>query len=496
MEKAEYPITPTKPREGHGYGGSPANTAQSALGSAQSINKHSSNVEETISQLYKAIGRRKKESAHWQISYKNTRKANRDLKDRVSQLTIDNANMESSKTIYEDKYGYIVNKAILPYAEAAGLQFDDRTKASVDTVMEPFYNDAMTTLDVRNELRPDDVEMRVLKDELMASRLYGQSLEEQNQFQETEIQKLRQDLESSKAAVENSRTQTQVLQKEMLARVPKIQAISDEAFSRRFHTLASMVKSLSRSVRITPEVDVLAILQPPMLNSDVPDTQWSNRARKKAYIEAWIWSTLLEMVFSSPFVFCRRLAKTLHDAWFHLFGDVNPLEWPEPSPESENWRCTTIEKLMDRIGRETITEGQTQGKNRQSDEKTRDLQISVIQSREKVSEFITTNLTAIYSGTDFSHVLNIVNQAFALSLDMSLQRSRIQMTWSNIGTDFVAEHMSAIPDRNGEDIREGVVAFIVSPGLTKWGDANGNHFDKCHDLVPSLVQIEPRQNFV
>lgn len=46
-----------------------------------------------------------------------------------------------------------------------------------------------------------------------------------------------------------------------------------------------------------------------------------------------------------------------------------------------------------------------------------------------------------------------------------------------------------MPDLDGDDIDDGVVAFIVKPGLRKWGNAHGKMLDQYYDIVPSLVQL-------
>jgi hypothetical protein len=50
--------------------------------------------------------------------------------------------------------------------------------------------------------------------------------------------------------------------------------------------------------------------------------------------------------------------------------------------------------------------------------------------------------------------------------------------------------MTAVPDRNGRDIEEGTVSFVVNSGLTKWGDAEGRNMDCRYDIIASLVQVE------
>lgn len=198
------------------------------------------------------------------------------------------------------------------------------------------------------------------------------------------------------------------------------------------------------------------------------------------------------MVFEHPFSFWGS-PRALYDNWKLTFGESVENDWPEPTPKSENWRRTTTEELVGRIGRETVTSGQIHGGRHRHDKHAQKMQTSVLKTRERVANTISAHLTIIEPNCELSHISDIVDRAFALALDISIQPSRIQFTWPEVGDDFEADHMSPIPDRNGQDIDGGVVAFIVNPGLTRWGDARGQNFEKCHEIVPSLVQLEPVQ---
>ncbi|KAJ8113128.1 hypothetical protein OPT61_g4673 [Boeremia exigua] len=87
----------------------------------------------------------------------------------------------------------------------------------------------------------------------------------------------------------------------------------------------------------------------------------------------------------------------------------------------------------------------------------------------------------------------IVDRAFTLALEMSLQNCRFQVTYPSAGAKFHDGSMSSLPDLDGEDISDGIVAFVVNLGLTKWGDAHGKMLDQRYDVVSALVQLEPAE---
>lgn len=114
-----------------------------------------------------------------------------------------------------------------------------------------------------------------------------------------------------------------------------------------------------------------------------------------------------------------------------------------------------------------------------------------LRTRTLIANEIGTKLANLSTAADFPLLSRIVEAAFALALQMSLQRSRLQITFPNVGDRLDHAQMAPIPDPDGKDFEDEVVAFIVKPGLTKWGDAYGKHFDQRHDIVPSFVQLQP-----
>ena len=194
----------------------------------------------------------------------------------------------------------------------------------------------------------------------MASRLQCQSLEEQLYHREDKLQDSLQTLKLCRDEARGLRDQVQALQKEMLAQVPNNEVITDEVFSRDFHAIVSLVNSLSRSIQPPQNVDFLDALEPGVLLRDVSKHHWDTRARKKAYVEAWIWSVLIDAVFQYSFGFCGELID-LHEDWCFIFGKGWLDNWPKPSPESETWRFTTVNKMVGDIGRETLVASQNHG---------------------------------------------------------------------------------------------------------------------------------------
>jgi len=91
-------------------------------------------------------------------------------------------------------------------------------------------------------------------------------------------------------AMEAGRLRAQVhsLQKEMLASVEKVQAISDEQFAQDFRALASGVKALSQITHLTAGVNIFEILGSPVLLENVLSHHWIDRGRKKLFVEAYL----------------------------------------------------------------------------------------------------------------------------------------------------------------------------------------------------------------
>ncbi|USP81406.1 hypothetical protein yc1106_08680 [Curvularia clavata] len=481
MKEAEYPVTPTKPRGNQtrqNYVGEFSSNPQSCAGSTRSANHSSNGVEKHLqfNSVTSAMQNRDAGGTFWHnnlrrqnrklfFSNKNLHEMNNRLKARVGRLTAECDDMKREKTRSDKEY-----------------------KASIQKIS----SEAEASKYLRGQLENFGAQKEALREDLMASRLQCQSLEEQLYHREAKLQDSLQTLKLCRDEARGLRDQVQALQKEMLAQVPNNEVITDEVFSRDFHAIVSLVKSLSRSIQPPQNVDILDALEPGVLLRDVSKHHWDTRARKKAYVEAWIWSVLIDKVFRYAFGPCKDLVN-LHIYWCFIFGDSWINRWPKPNPESETWRFTTVTKLVGDTGQETLIAGQDHGDRPGLNAYAHQLQQEMLERRGYVANIIKSHLTAVVPTSDLSHISEVVNKAFALALDMSMQRFRVQVTWPDIGEEFEASSMTPVPDRNGEEIRRGVVAFIVNPGLSRWGNARGQDFGVCHEIVPSLVQLEPVQ---
>jgi hypothetical protein len=165
--------------------------------------------------------------------------------------------------------------------------------------------------------------------------------------------------------------------------------------------------------------------------------------------------------------------------------------WPIPTVLSETWRYTTMESMLELVDGEIITHGKDK-------DKPTSIEAAIIASRKHVVNAIGSRLAKV-SNVDVScqQVNTIIDRAFSFAMQMSLQRVRFQITFPKPGGKSNNDTMKFVPDTDGKDVSEGIVAFTVNPGLTKWGDAHGKNHDHRYDIVTSLVQLEtPRQQEV
>ncbi|KAF2036673.1 hypothetical protein EK21DRAFT_52001, partial [Setomelanomma holmii] len=280
------------------------------------------------------------------------------------------------------------------------------------------------------------------------------------------------------------------LQKEMLANVDKVQAVSDQQFEHSFRALASSIKSLSRLLQLTGKFDIGEVLGVPLLLQDMSIELLRGRIRKKCFIEVYLWSTLLDMVFRDPFKVFGPHFDAQSDVWKDIFGSDFFPDWPKPTTRSETWRYTVAEQVSQIVGVDLITEGKLKKKTGQDQEVRQDMDQSVLEVRIFVATSIESGLAMIASAMDSSLIQDVVDKAFTLALHMSLQRARFQITYPALGARFVKEEMKCDSDGDGDEMSNGKVAVVINPGLTKWGDALGKNLEYRYDIVPSFVQLE------
>ncbi|KAJ4295216.1 hypothetical protein N0V90_007227 [Kalmusia sp. IMI 367209] len=281
------------------------------------------------------------------------------------------------------------------------------------------------------------------------------------------------------------RTQVKLLQTELFANVEKVETVSDDTFAKDFRILASAIKSLSRSVDIPDKIHVLDIdfIRPGILVADVDKRSLKTRQHKKAIVEAFIWSMLINDVFSTPSSIWGRKYAAYFVGWTQIFGDGHANRSPIPTELAERWRYTTVERLVEMSGNEVITDGLV-GDNEI------DMQESILQARKDTIDHILATLQTLSPGVPLMQIPDIIDKAFSLALQMALRRCRVQIVIPKIGEQYVlgeTSHLRSVLDN--EDIEEGNVAFIVKPGLAKWGDAHGKKLDQRCEIVPAEVFV-------
>jgi hypothetical protein len=345
--------------------------------------------------------------------------------------------------------------------------------------------------------------MPQLLDQFLEQLKANRSLREEVKALETEVQiskneacaagKAELDAELQAKA---SQEQVHALQQQLLAQVDNESAISDDHFFKNFRCLVASIKSLSRSIHITKDTNMLENLGIGCLLRDVNNKHWNSRARKKALTEAWIWSVLWDKFFAFPFALSDENGGLMTQLWHRLFGADHDHGWPVPSTVSEQWRYTTVEHLVHILGldyRKDNDEGEDSAMQDNDFDSLFHEESASTAVRNEAINIISSRLATVSAKGDFTQIPGIVDRAMTLALEMSLQRCRLQVTYPAVNANFVESQMSAIADPDGEDMQDGVVAFVVHPGLTKWGDANGKDLDQCYDIVPSLVQLQPRE---
>lgn len=362
---------------------------------------------------------------------------------------------EAELLYYSERYNYVLERFILPFAMEIGDEYNDESADTIDRVLQPLLHNALRAKALQKQLKGLPFQLR-----------------------------------ESQAEAELLKEQVQRLQNEMLTQVEKVQVISDEQFAQEFRAIIAHVKTLSRSARLSPRANMLEILEPKKLLLDTDGRHWEVRTHRKYYIEAWIWSVLLELVFATPFSLFGKAGTAWASNWKSLYGPAHEGETPAPSVSCEKYRCTLASEFARLAGRGTISRGREDAYDRKRT-MGRCLAKGALECRNEVATVIATKLADISSDAEVSQIPSMVDRAFTLALEMSLQKCRLQVTYPAIGASCHNGKMSSLPDLDGEDVNDGKVAFVVNPGLTKWGDAHGKMLDQQYDVVPALVQLEP-----
>ncbi|OAL52302.1 hypothetical protein IQ07DRAFT_597939 [Pyrenochaeta sp. DS3sAY3a] len=293
--------------------------------------------------------------------------------------------------------------------------------------------------------------------------------------------------QSLRTQAQVSKDRMQALQLEMLSRVEKVRTTPDDQLAQDFRTIKAMVRSLSRSIQIAPDVDVLAVLHSYDLASSISEHEWSTRGGRKRTVEAVIWSILAGQLFDHPFSILGTSGPLTNHVWRNVFGEMHCGSWPVPTAQCERWRYMTMDSAIKATGKVSMED---------SNAKETPQHQTMAKVPVHVSEAIRSNLFMFAPAEDFASVATIVStivdKAIGLAREMALQRCRLQVTFPLDGEVYNPDCMETLSDPDGDDVEEGTVAYAINPGLTKWGDAHGENLDQRLDVVPALVQLEPK----
>lgn len=361
-----------------------------------------------------------------------------DALEREKQL---HGEQKQGRTFYEKVVTIMLNNCVRPYAAQQELTPESWTESTIDEVSKSLCRDVM------------------------------------------EATSLRAQVESLRDQLKVANNEVRVLQNDMLAKVEKVEAATDEELAREFRNLVSLIKTFTREVRTIGEEKDIDILCSGIMLTGAARHHWSTRARKKCLLEAWVWSVLIDSVFRSPFAIYRTRWDGLNAVWKNLFGEAHCHGWPYPTALSEAWRCTTMDQMIGVIGQGAVVQDSLK-------ERFNYIQQDSLEVRDNIMNALHTVLKHNSLAEQMPQICQIIEKAFDMAAKISTQRSRIQVTFPSVGEVFDKAAMSAMPDPDGEDIENGIVTFVVHPGLSKWGDANGKKLDHRYDIVPSRVQIE------
>jgi len=380
--------------------------------------------------------------------YSKSRSAEKKLQKEVDQLDKENKRLinknkdDEKDLVFLDRvWADIIDKYLRPHAKKTGKEPKAWCESEVHTVLGSIFEDAVEVHSMRGRMRKSQDDVRGLQ------------------------------------------VQLQALQSEMLTRVVKTQATMDDQFAQDFRNIASLVKTLSRTVRPDHEEDLIDILGTGLMLENVRQIHLSGRTGIKTHVQAWIWCVLLHYIFRSPFAIFGEEGEMLATLYTNMFQKDHYNAWPSPTTRCETWRYTTMEQLSESLSRDAMARWESHTKDDM-------LSSNLIDRRAKVLSEILQRFADFSSSYDLERVRLIIDKAFALSMMMSRQAFRLQLTYPKVGDWFNADTMTALPNDDGEDVVEGVVAFVVHPGLTKWGDTHGKNLDHRYDIVRSLVHLE------
>jgi hypothetical protein len=390
-----------------------------------------SDGETSVAALQLTVAQLEEECAHWRTNY-----AERERECRAAKEELERKNQDS----------WCWNKTrrhcLWPYLEARERHGLDRS-SDLHTVLDLILTDAVDSFGLRRERSQLQKDLRSLQNQLLSNTLTASVL-------------------------------------------------PDDEFVRMFRSLVSAVRTLSCTVQEPAKMtldnyrNMDAACE---LLEGIPVQHWASTQRKRSLLEAATWSILLEGVFAHPFQLFGNTFNHLHDVWQHLFWANDDNMSQTAAHTCELWRYKTAEHLVEMGGKTTITQGS-------ASHAPEGVAASVEAYRTTVRQVLTYRLQKLCTNVNPLQIRRIIDKSFELAMHMALQRSRIRVTYPAVGSSFdtdpLTSQMSSDSDDDGDrDTRRKVVSLVINPGLSKWGDAHGEHYDQRYDIVPPRVLVEP-----
>ncbi|KAJ4295214.1 hypothetical protein N0V90_007225 [Kalmusia sp. IMI 367209] len=235
----------------------------------------------------------------------------------------------------------------------------------------------------------------------------------------------------------------------------KIQAIEDWQFQQDFNALAGEIKSLGRYSDLPRRPSVLEVngILNALLLKDVDTALLEKSIRREDIIEAYIWSTLYENVFCSPFHVLGSDYEELRALFGRIFGTDHYFDWPIPSSSSECWRYTTMEHFV-----ASIRKGDGVSSLITSEDPL--LESSIDSHREHILKLIEGTLLLLWPQLDLVRITLIIDTAFNLALQMALQQCRIQVIFPSLEDIYIASEspypeLKSVPESSAVPIGKG-----------------------------------------
>ncbi|OCK81695.1 hypothetical protein K432DRAFT_403556 [Lepidopterella palustris CBS 459.81] len=316
---------------------------------------------------------------------------------------------------------------------------------------------------------------------------HKEQLENQEALLKSEIDSLHAsyatELHDQKTTYEHDMT---VLQQALLTTVDRFQPLEDSMLQLRFRTLKNLVVRLSRT---RFEVEGGTLGQAFDQNSFI---QIAPKKHHRFVLESFIWATIVDRLFSTPFKVFGDQSSVFADTWSHMFQNNQTqsgggFTWPEPDILSEKWRYTTFETL-----RRDLDQTNT---NRHAASK--QIMRSYQDNSSTVKNVLSAGVAKVTSEDKDADISSIVDEACSLALDFGIERCRLQLTApqpNELVSMFNPGAYEDHNDRNDPSLTEGIVELVISPGLRKMGDGRGGRLDQVIDLCPAAIYMRAPSN--